>query len=130
MSKYNNKKVKLDSHVFDSKSESDYYMGLKARKAAGEILSFELKLRFNLQPAFIKNTKKYQAITYKEDFMVYLPNGDMEVVDIKGMAMETFTVNRKMLEYKSPHLQLIYYKCKERFLRRPMTKLILKKNTT
>lgn len=110
MSKYNNKKVKIDGHVFDSKAESDYYSGLKVRQAAGEILSFELQPRFILQPAFIKNGKKYQAITYSADFMVYLPNGDVEVVDIKGMVTETFAVKRKMFEYKYPHLQLILLK--------------------
>ncbi|HEB4954410.1 DUF1064 domain-containing protein [Bacillus thuringiensis] len=107
MSKYNNKKVELDGHVFDSKAESDYYSGLKVRKAAGEILSFELQPRFTLQPAFIKNGKKFVAITYIADFMVYLPNGDVEVVDIKGMVTETFAVKKKMFEYKYPHLQLI-----------------------
>ncbi|MGG1344140.1 DUF1064 domain-containing protein [Bacillus toyonensis] len=110
MSKYNNKKVKLDGHVFDSKAEGDYYLGLKVRQAAGEITSFELQPRFNLQPAFIKNGKKFVAITYSADFMVYLPNGDVEVVDIKGMVTETFAVKRKMFEYKYPHLQLILLK--------------------
>ncbi|HHB2168499.1 TPA: DUF1064 domain-containing protein [Bacillus cereus] len=110
MSKYNNKKVKLDGHVFDSKAEADYYSGLKIRQAAGEISSFELQPRFTLQPAFIKNGKKYQAITYSADFMVYLPNGDVEVVDIKGMVTETFAVKKKMFEYKYPHLQLILLK--------------------
>lgn len=57
MSKYNNKKVELDGHVFDSKAEADYYSGLKIRQATGEITSFELQPRFTLQPAFIKNGK-------------------------------------------------------------------------
>ena len=43
MSKYNNKKVRLDGHVFDSKAEADYYSALKIRQAAGEITSFELQ---------------------------------------------------------------------------------------
>ncbi|WP_410982660.1 DUF1064 domain-containing protein [Bacillus cereus] len=106
MSKYKNKKVKLDDHVFDSKAEADYYTGLKMRKAAGEVSSFELQPRFNLQPAFIKNGKRFLAITYIADFMVYLPNGDVEVIDIKGMETETFKVKRKLFEYKYPHLQL------------------------
>lgn len=107
MSKYNNKKVKLDNHVFDSKAEADYYSGLKIRQAAGEITSFELQPRFTLQPAFTKNGKKYQAITYSADFMVYLPNGDVEVVDIKGFITQTFALKKKMFEYKYPHLNLI-----------------------
>ncbi|MFP3377089.1 DUF1064 domain-containing protein [Bacillus sp. SIMBA_069] len=110
MSKYNNKKVKLDGHVFDSKAEADYYFGLKIRQAAGEITSFELQPRFTLQPVFTNNGKKFVAITYIADFMVYLPNGDVEVVDIKGMVTETFAVKKKMFEYKYPHLQLILLK--------------------
>ncbi|MGX1457081.1 uncharacterized protein DUF1064 [Bacillus thuringiensis] len=110
MSKYNNKKAELDGHVFDSKAELDYYSGLKVRKAVGEVSSFELQPRFTLQPAFTKNGKSFKAITYIADFMVYLPNGDVEVVDIKGMVTETFAVKKKMFEYKYPHLQLILLK--------------------
>ncbi|MFJ8216443.1 DUF1064 domain-containing protein [Bacillus cereus] len=110
MSKYNNKKVKIDGHVFDSKAEADYYSGLKIRQATGEITSFELQPRFTLQPAFTKKGMKFKAITYSADFMVYLPNGDVEVVDIKGMVTETFAVKKKMFEYKYPHLQLILLK--------------------
>ncbi|WP_342719318.1 DUF1064 domain-containing protein [Bacillus paramycoides] len=107
MSKYNNKKEKLDGHVFDSKVEADYYSGLKIRQAAGEIISFELQPRFTLQPAFTKNGKKFVVITYIADFMVYLPNGDVEVVDIKGFITQTFALKKKMFEYKYPHLNLI-----------------------
>ncbi|PFV73382.1 hypothetical protein COL05_25450 [Bacillus sp. AFS059628] len=64
MSKYNNKKVKLDDHVFDSKAEANYYAGLKIRQATEGISSFELQPRSILQPAFIKSGKRYQAITY------------------------------------------------------------------
>lgn len=110
MSKYNNKKVKIDGHVFDSKAEADYYSGLKVRQAAGEVISFELQPLFTLQPAFIKNGKKYQGITYSADFMVYLPNGDIEVIDIKGMETEVFKIKRKLFECKYQHLQLILLK--------------------
>ena len=110
MNKYNAKKVEVDGIIFHSKAESDYYSGLKIRQAAGEITSFELQPRFTLQPAFTKNGKKFKAITYSADFMVYLPNGDVEVVDIKGMVTETFAVKKKMFEYKYPHLQLILLK--------------------
>ncbi|CAM4390772.1 hypothetical protein BAMA_15520 [Bacillus manliponensis] len=110
MSKYNNKKVELDGHVFDSKAEADYYKGLKVRQAAGEIINFEIQPSFVLQPAFKKGEKAFQKITYKADFMVYLPNGEVEVIDIKGMVTETFGVKRKLFEYKYQHLQLILLK--------------------
>ncbi|MGX5634025.1 DUF1064 domain-containing protein [Bacillus thuringiensis] len=110
MSKYNNKKVNLDGYVFDSKAEANYYEGLKIRSARGEIQGFERQPVFNLQPAFKKQDKNFQAITYIADFLVYLPNGEVEVIDIKGMITETFNVKRKLFEYKYPHLQLILLK--------------------
>jgi len=110
LSKYNNKKVNLDGYVFDSKAEANYYEGLKIRSARGEIQGFERQPVFNLQPAFKKQDKNFQAITYIADFLVYLPNGEVEVIDIKGMITETFNVKRKLFEYKYPHLQLILLK--------------------
>ncbi|MGX5634447.1 DUF1064 domain-containing protein [Bacillus thuringiensis] len=110
MSKYNNKKVNLDGYVFDSQAEANYYEGLKIRYARGEIQGFERQPVFNLQPAFKKQDKSFQAITYIADFLVYLPNGEVEVIDIKGMITETFNVKRKLFEYKYPHLQLILLK--------------------
>ncbi|HEQ3528671.1 DUF1064 domain-containing protein [Bacillus thuringiensis] len=110
MSKYNNKKVHLDDYVFDSQAEANYYEGLKIRSARGEIQGFERQPVFNLQPAFKKQDKSFQAITYIADFLVYLPNGEVEVIDIKGVITETFNVKRKLFEYKYPHLQLILLK--------------------
>ncbi|MGX5634504.1 DUF1064 domain-containing protein [Bacillus thuringiensis] len=110
MSKYNNKKVNLDDYVFDSQAEANYYEDLKIRSAGGEIQGFERQPVFKLQPAFKKHNKSFQAITYIADFLVYLPNGEVEVIDIKGMITETFNVKRKLFEYKYPHLQLILLK--------------------
>ncbi|PYE87618.1 DUF1064 domain-containing protein [Bacillus sp. 196mf] len=110
MSKYKNKKVHLDDYLFDSQAEANYYEGLKIRSARGEIQGFERQPVFKLQPAFKKRDKSFQAITYIADFLVYLPNGEVEVIDIKGMITETFNVKRKLFEYKYPHLQLILLK--------------------
>jgi len=107
LSKYKNKKVNLDGHVFDSKAEANYYEGLKIRYARGEIQGFERQPVFNLQPAFKKRDKNFQAITYIADFLVYLPNGEVEVIDIKGFITQTFALKKKMFEYKYPHLRLI-----------------------
>lgn len=107
MSKYNNKKVELDGREFDSEAESKYYELLKERQAAGEIQSIELQPAFVLQPGFKKNGKRFDAITYKADFMIYLPNGDVEVIDVKGVETDTFNLKKKMFEYKFPHLSLV-----------------------
>ena len=102
-------KVNLDGYVFDSKAEANYYEGLKIRYARGKFKDLNGTV-FNLQPAFKKQDKSFQAITYIADFLVYLPNGEVEVIDIKGMITETFNVKRKLFEYKYPHLQLILLK--------------------
>ncbi|PEF60296.1 DUF1064 domain-containing protein [Bacillus cereus] len=107
MSKYKNKKVHLDDYVFDSQAEANYYEGLKVRSARGEIQGFERQPVFKLQPAFKKRDKSFQAITYIADFLVYLPNGEVEVVDVKGFITQTFALKKKMFEYKYPHLRLI-----------------------
>lgn len=57
MSKYNNKKVKLDGHVFDSEAESKYYELLKERQDAGGIQAIDLQPLFVLQTGFKKNGK-------------------------------------------------------------------------
>ncbi|MEI4617648.1 DUF1064 domain-containing protein [Bacillus cereus] len=107
MSKYNNKKVDLDGHVFDSKAEANYYECLKIRHVKGEVEGFELQPIFKLQPVFKKQDKSFQAITYIADFLVYLPNGEVEVIDIKGFITQTFALKKKMFEYTYPHLRLI-----------------------
>ncbi|PEZ22452.1 hypothetical protein CN345_28955, partial [Bacillus thuringiensis] len=49
------------------------------------------------------------------DFLVYLQNGEVEVIDIKGFITETFNVKRKLFEYKYPHLQLILLKYAKKY---------------
>ncbi|MEN1936017.1 DUF1064 domain-containing protein [Paenibacillus sp. 102] len=96
MSKYGNKEVTIDGHTFDSKAEGEYYKLLKERHADGEIQGFELQPVFELQPTFKKDGKGFKKITYKADFMIYLPGGDIEVIDIKGFITQTFALKKKM----------------------------------
>ncbi|PGC26667.1 hypothetical protein COM23_05300 [Bacillus wiedmannii] len=112
MSKYNNKKVELDGCIFDSEAESKYYELLKEKQGAGEIQAIELPPWFVLQTGFKKNGKRFDAITYKADLMIYLPNGDVEVIDVKvidvkGVLNDTFSIKKKMFEYYFPHLSLV-----------------------
>lgn len=46
------KKTIVDGIKFDSKMESDYYVYLKAEKAAGRVKSFILQPEYILQPKF------------------------------------------------------------------------------
>jgi hypothetical protein len=106
MSKYRAERVTVDDIRFDSKDEARYYMDLKKRKAAGEILNFELQPRYELQPSFKKNGKKYQPIYYVADFLIYHNDGSLEVVDVKGMATPVAIQKRKEFDYHYPDLKL------------------------
>ncbi|KAA0793873.1 DUF1064 domain-containing protein [Bacillus sp. BPN334] len=101
-SKYNNKKVELDGCIFNSEAASKYYELLKEKQGAGEIQAIELQPSFVLQPGYKKNGKRFDAITYKAEFMIYLPNGD-----VKGVVTDIFSIKKKMFEYYFPHLSLV-----------------------
>ncbi|AGK97382.1 DUF1064 domain-containing protein [Clostridium pasteurianum] len=106
MSKYRAEKVTVDGIRFDSKDEARYYQDLKKRKVAGEIINFELQPKYELQPSFKKNGKKYQPIYYVADFLIYHNDGSLEVVDVKGMATPVAIQKRKEFDYHYPELKL------------------------
>lgn len=105
-SKYNNKKVTIDGINFDSKKEAEYYMQLKLLKRAGEIKDFGLQERFLLQDGFDKNGKHYRPITYYADFVIENLDGTTEVVDIKGIETQVFSIKKKLFEKKYQDLTL------------------------
>lgn len=102
-SKYGNKKVQLDGHVFDSKAEARYYSELKLREKAGEILFFRLQPRYRLLDPFEKGGKKHRAIDYVADFEIHHKDGSIEVVDVKGHQTQVFKMKEKMFNKKFPH---------------------------
>lgn len=106
MSKYNNKKTVVDDIVFDSRDESLYYEALKNMKEKGLIKDFELQPKYLLQEGFVKNGKKYRAITYIADFKVINNNNSFYVVDIKGMLTTEFKIKMKLFNYKYPDIEL------------------------
>jgi len=105
-SKYNNRKTVVDGITFDSKKEADYYCALKLLKQSGEIRDFGLQPKYELQPAFEKNGKKYRPITYVADFVIVNNDGTTEVVDVKGVETQVFKLKKKMFEYHYPDLAL------------------------
>lgn len=100
MSKYGSEKITIDGICFDSKMEGQFYEYLKDKMAKGEIQNFELQPEFILQDAFMKYGKKYKAIRYKADFMVYLNDEDFIVYDVKGFETADFKLKKKMFEFK------------------------------
>jgi predicted nuclease of restriction endonuclease-like RecB superfamily len=88
-SKYNNKRIKIDGHVFDSIRESKYYEELKLRLAAKDILGF------CVQPKFILADN----VSYKPDFIVF-EKDKTRVIDIKGVETQVFKIKKKLFEEK------------------------------
>jgi hypothetical protein len=110
MSKYKAKKTIVDGIAFDSITESEYYLHLKVMQKRGEIVAFALQPKFELQEAFEKDGKKYRKIEYIADFEVIHHDGNIEIVDVKGMITPDFKLKQKMFEKKYPYkLSLMKY---------------------
>lgn len=102
--KYNNVKVVIDGHTFDSKAEARHYSELKLQEKAGEILFFRLQPKYRLQDPFEKHGKKHRAIDYIADFEIHHRDGSIEVVDVKGAPLtQVFRIKEKMFNKKYPH---------------------------
>lgn len=69
--KYNNKPVVDEGMRFDSKKEYARWRELLLLQKAGEISRLERQKKFELQPAFEHNGKKYRAVNYYADFYYY-----------------------------------------------------------
>jgi hypothetical protein len=105
-SKYNAKKIIINGEKLDSRLEADYYLYLLELKRENNIVDFDLKPTFILQPAFVKNGVKFSAIKYIADFSVSYPDGTVEIVDTKGIITPDFALKKKIFEYNFPTLHL------------------------
>jgi hypothetical protein len=97
-SKYKAKKTTVDGIEFDSKDEALYFLYLKQQVQAKLIADFSLQPVYILQPKFEKLGKKYQAITYTPDFLVYHLDGTVEAIDLKGFSTQQGNMRRKMFD--------------------------------
>ena len=87
-SKFGNFQTIIDGIKFDSKKEAQYYGKCKLRVRAGELKKFEYHVRF---PIIVNGQK---ICTYEADFVLYFPNGDIRVFDVKTVATEGLPVFR------------------------------------
>lgn len=109
-SKYNvdgdKEKRTYDGIVFDSVVEMKYYRDvILPELGSGKIKALELQKPFVLQPKFIHGDKTILAITYVADFYIEYDDGNIEVIDIKGMPDSVAKIKRKMFWYVYPDLQ-------------------------
>jgi hypothetical protein len=102
MPKYNAKRTEIDGISFDSKVEGQYYLYLKQQQIEGKIKRFEMQPIFTLQEGFRKNGKYFRPILYIADFKVYLNDGSIQIIDVKGFETPDFKIKRKLFEAKYP----------------------------
>lgn len=106
MSKYGARKIEVDGIHFDSFAEAKYYKDLKILKSSKQIKNFDLQPKFVLLDKFKDNTGKLQrAITYTADFIIEHNDGTLEVVDVKGMITQQYTLRKKMFLHRYPYYQ-------------------------
>lgn len=109
-SKYGNRKVEIDGHVFDSKMEARYYQHLKLLKQAKQIKDFKLQPKFTLLEAFEKHGEKHRKIEYIADFEVHHLDETIEIIDVKGHETKDFLIKKKLFHYRYPHkLSIVTY---------------------
>jgi len=90
--KYNAVRSEADNIKFDSKKEMNYYLELKLRVKAGEIIFFLLQTPFNL-PGNVK---------YRVDFQEFHKDGTVHFIDVKGMETSEFKLKKKQVEALYP----------------------------
>lgn len=94
-----------DGITFDSALEARYYREvIKKGIQEGNIISYELQKKYELQPAFKYKNKTIRAITYTADFVVTYKDGHTEVIDTKGFPDQKAVMKKKMFLYKYPDI--------------------------
>ena len=90
--KFKAKRVEYDGIKFASTREGNYYLSLKRRQEDGEVLFFLRQVPFHLDG----------NVKYFCDFQVFLADGTIEFVDVKGIRLNMYLVKKKLVEAKYP----------------------------
>lgn len=109
--KYNNKKIIIDGHKFDSEKEGKRYLQLKQLHNLRQIESLELQPKFLLLDTIHYKGKTYPKTYYKADFK-YFDNekGKYIIEDVKSPITAKDKVYRlkiKMLLTKYPDIDFV-----------------------
>ena len=98
-----------DGIVFDSVVEMKYYRDvILPAVQSGEITHYEMQKKYILQPPFVRDGKKVQAIEYKADFYTVSKDGKETVIDIKGCPDNVAKLKRKMFWFTYPDLDYVW----------------------
>jgi hypothetical protein len=90
--KYRNKPTTVDGIVFDSKAEARHYEQLRALERNGIIRDLLLQPRFPL----LVNGEKIG--TYVADFQYTDWDGNLTVVDVKGMKTPVYKLKKRLMK--------------------------------
>ena len=90
--KFKAKPTDVDNIKFASRKEAKYYMELKLRQRAGEVLFF-----LRQTPIHLPGNTKYVC-----DFQVFLSDGSVQFVDVKGVETEVFKLKKRQVEELYP----------------------------
>jgi hypothetical protein len=82
-SKFNNVKVEIDGHTFDSIKEGEFYGSLKIKKKAGLIKDFKIQVQYDIM------VNNIHIAYYYLDFLIENNDGSFEYIDIKGKDSKT-----------------------------------------
>jgi hypothetical protein len=89
--KYRNVKTEIDGIKFDSKKEATYYSKLKLLKLSGDVIDFQMQVRYDF---------KHNGILlcfYKADFVVNWKVSGIKVIDVKGRKLPMYNLKKKMM---------------------------------
>lgn len=103
-SKYKNKSAEYGGRKYDSIKEAAYAQELDLRKHANLISDWEPQVRISLDA----NNK--HICNYIVDFRVTYPDGQIELVEVKGFATEVWRLKVKIMEatYLMEHPEVEY----------------------
>lgn len=71
-------------------------------------MDFTLQPSYELIPTYYKANRTIRKIVYKADFLVFYPEKQAEIIDIKteGTMTPVFKLKRKLFDYFYPNLEL------------------------
>ena len=85
-------RTELDGLNFASKAEARYYLFLKAEQQTGEVLFFHRQV-----PIELPGKTKYVV-----DFQVFMADGTVRYIDVKGATTEVFKLKKRQVEALYP----------------------------
>lgn len=99
-SKYHNKKVYYDGHLFDSQKEKSWYIKFKLMEQSGVISDLKLQVKYELIKTFKLEDKTYRSTNYIADFTYKTKDGKLHVIDVKGIRTDVYKLKKKLMAWK------------------------------